>query len=1314
MRERLAQLKRFELEELQYQLMKGMDVPDVFKQGTTESQEVLAMINERKANLRAELDADADVQAAIGAADPKEKGVIDHLKDAGAGIAGAIDTASDKVLSDKLSRGQKRAITYATIGAALLIGYLLTRGKDSYEEGEEAARSTKGGWFKKLLVGGAVAAGVFFGGKYLIDKYYDNKMKELEEAAKKKAEEAKKKADEVKDKVEEGAENATDVASLVLLEKMLPMQYDVSDSLGLEDPSKLIVGAKEMVGLADSNEEPMQSFLDCMDVASDTSNDAPIDALLNKLYGDKVLGWTPEALNQKRLECRFLLKYLAKHKETMDKNAKFAGVALGTMTLRKALNSSLRLAASTGELGEQLKNAAKDSLANWSVPDIDYDKLFHPEIFSNEVKRAAFFELTGQSNYESLSDSEKSEFSSDSNKVVSFFERHAASTILLENVSTDPNSVTNAVPAEWKNADESLKDEYKNAYAIVVNLCKKVRSQATENKVLNLLMISENPNERKTGDEKAIAELMHSMFTDGKLTIADALKVHLLEQSGSKGKVLSTFYALNLIRKYDRSGAGLYEDRFTKLTTILTDAVSSPEILTKLGFDADDVVELQNFGKHIEAGVMDKLWSAWEMYANMWEHNRPIAAIVTAVYGWPAIPIGYAGGKKAYQFFSRGRWDAMRAVMEAGPSELAKAAKGAITEEEAAKLLGRLQNLEGQLYKMEKGGFLSRLKSIPTEREAGGLARDLLAGKRTSRIENALKISDDAAKVATGADDAAKVATGADDAARITSGTDDVAKGTEEAAQAAKAAEAGTEIAYDAARAKQLMEEIKAARAAKDNAKLAELLKNPMLRAAAEHGDDALKLEAQALLRASKWATGAKIAGKGLIVLGVAVDAYLIWDNEQQINDAKKKGQLEKVQVLEARRQTLAVSGAAGTGLLFASAPVAAIGLPVIIAGSIYADKIYDSINKFEQTSKEWMKEDPMALRARLSELEIGYVDAGRHAGLGEPPIWRFGRWIGSRFSEESRRGFEEVDNERFRNLEEINSQERREILAAYFLQHLVVNKMPDESDDVFGERVGKIVSDQLAYVRSMTDGTYHMDGLSERFKENAVYFSEMMELRRSRKAQNLPMTIEYEYQGAAKTLDLSTLHEDRLAMDSDENAKDRFFKAVHQYETEVKPQIIFSRMVIQASLVKEAYGAEGKDKEFINAMVRAEMMQSLYHSVYNTEERIRELRVTGRRNVSYVKNIIRRSMRLEAEKVLSAMSADFQNPDGMTLEKFQSHRKRLEAVFFSNRDLFEIYRAKNSTLNRDPQVSKSAGALIELCQVVQVQGAALAMQEAA
>lgn len=358
----------------------------------------------------------------------------------------------------------------------------------------------------------------------------------------------------------------------------------------------------------------------------------------------------------------------------------------------------------------------------------------------------------------------------------------------------------------------------------------------------------------------------------------------------------------------------------------------------------------------------------------------------------------------------------------------------------------------------------------------------------------------------------------------------------------------------------QLHDAINAAKAAKDNKKLIELLKNPILLQSAREGNKTAK----ALLRVQRLLTFGKWAGRALIVIGTLIDAAMIGVNEWEIAEAKKEGNIAKQQILEAKRQTLVVSGGAGLGTLALTGPAALLAVPVAVS-SIYANSIYDSVIQWEKHSSEWMNETPEELKNKLDNLRYGALDEGKRVAVGHSLLYRGWRW-GTSWTSASKEKNNEEDEEQHRRLENINSLMRQEILAAYFLKTMKVSHLPNESDNEFVKRTATLVRDRMNYIRQITEGTYDASLFGERVFEYAGNYAELMSMRRILETQGKTLQMNYEYNGKNKVLNL----EDMSYVFGGEAHKNvshqTFSRTLYQYEQEVK---------IQQEAVQDLYSME-------------------------------------------------------------------------------------------------------------------------------------------
>lgn len=342
-------------------------------------------------------------------------------------------------------------------------------------------------------------------------------------------------------------------------------------------------------------------------------------------------------------------------------------------------------------------------------------------------------------------------------------------------------------------------------------------------------------------------------------------------------------------------------------------------------------------------------------------------------------------------------------------------------------------------------------------------------------------------------------------------------------------------------------EEIRAARAGKDNAKLFQLLRNSaeLIKAEAAAGNRT----AQAMLLVLRLEKAAKIGGKMLLILGPLVDAALLIVNRIDMKNAKQAKNEEMLRTLESKEKVLLGQAGVGLSMFLMTGPQALAVAPFAIASSVMANNIYNSVIQWEKSSRQWMNETPETLKTKYAELTIGYVDSGHSAGIGTSPIMRpFTNWG---------KTSKEVEQGEFNAIESVNQHVRQEILTAYFLKTMKVPTVPNETQEQYKDRALIGVRDRLSYVKAMTDGSYARAVIpEERFFGQAEDYGNIAALQRTLDADNKQRLLSYEWNGTVEQLDLGTLDYIRNPRTGN-GAKDHqrsmaFLKTMQQYREQV------------------------------------------------------------------------------------------------------------------------------------------------------------------
>lgn len=330
---------------------------------------------------------------------------------------------------------------------------------------------------------------------------------------------------------------------------------------------------------------------------------------------------------------------------------------------------------------------------------------------------------------------------------------------------------------------------------------------------------------------------------------------------------------------------------------------------------------------------------------------------------------------------------------------------------------------------------------------------------------------------------------------------------------------------------------LKLAREAKDNKRILELLKNPLVKESAKGGS----AEAKGMLKALRFLTVGKWAAKGLPIAGVILDVVFYKLNENEIAHAKETKNLGMQQTLEFRRKELIAQGGIGIALLGVSGGTAGIGIPAAIVASVYTSILHDRTVEWDKGTADYLSQSPEELKQRLAELPFNNIDFGQRTAYGDSVLSR--TWKNVFWKQEE---IDAEENKKMESVEKINRQMRQEILAAYFLKTMKVRPQQNgESDAQFQKRVQDGVRDRLNYMKHMTTGNYTVPDVKVMY-DSADKYADLEALRRmvpDKKA------LSYEWNGEAKTLDLQPLS--YIASD-DKKQEKPYFKMMTQYTQEV------------------------------------------------------------------------------------------------------------------------------------------------------------------
>lgn len=439
---------------------------------------------------------------------------------------------------------------------------------------------------------------------------------------------------------------------------------------------------------------------------------------------------------------------------------------------------------------------------------------------------------------------------------------------------------------------------------------------------------------------------------------------------------------------------------------------------------------------------------------------------------------------------------------------------------------------------------------------------------------------------------------------------------------------------------KPLLAQLDDARKAGNDTLVREILENPEFKTLAEHNDDAAKM-----LRASRWAKGVKYGGMAFTVL---INAYLLWEQENKIA-AETNPQIRNIYEQE---RTELITSALGTEAVIAlglrSLPAAAGGWAAlgatgvlaapIIGAQMYTSAVRESIKDWAKSAEDWTEEDSTTLLQRIKEMTAEGAEGmsmGHRAAHGQSVLGAAWSWITN--------SSEEVGEEQAKNVERVNWGVRGELFAAYFLKNTYLPPMQGETQELYTARLKEHVGSKMKYIEFASQGRF--DNVLTSTLDQADMYAELTAL----KAQK-GNTIEYTLSdGAKRTLDLSIL-------DQPENP-DRLYKTMRliaQYRDEYRTDAILRQTAFAATYAAEK-GGDAPLK--IKTHLRQQVLRDVANSFVLAERTVRESRGSDRE-----KNAVRFYLR---DKVLVSANALVEDmyAQKLTPEQYKARVEELKAV---------------------------------------------------
>lgn len=1159
-----------DLKKLEDNIREGVGVPETFKDPLgVERQVLLEVMKKRREELKKSITETIDPRNWS----PEAQEFAGTALKVGGGIAAG-------VLAFKAVKGVASVVFHPIRTTGKVLKWVGSWFDSSVDEGKKAAAKSGGGMLTKLVIGGAVGTAAFFGfkwlkdngiaglfglvndakkqlnavkekGKEVVDKgkeeaaklldaankraeVLEKRIGELEGAAKAKASqelaelrgeikdlktkasekitETKDKAESTKEKVIEGVndpenqqkakeatESLTESASVEVAQRALALQYDVVDSIDpkLGSPTSLLQGSREILQLCTAAQTSirMSDWLPCMQKGAP---DQAYEALLYKVS----VKWNEKTLEEKKSSiksARLLAGFFGKYKSFMDSSAVAQNQKLEDMTVQGALNAFVQVPSMLGSAGEFVVELAQDftGLAG-SAGSTAYETMQKALDEGLRNTSAHVIDILSEPLSKYLDVDDKSDPLSREDrlkvcaKAISFFEKKNHVTLSeIESAMSADKIPTNSPEGK-----------------MILGVAKELKKPEFLNKIEKCLFLEEN----ETSDEaKELREKIKSLFADGRLNIKDALQAYYLLQDD---KIPLPLLSAKMVCVLNNNGSQhLVRNRLIRFSSLAFSTVtragfSAAEWAATLKLTPEQQTELSNVGRYLKEKGTDKLLDAWDLATSLSKEHPVLATTLGAsvLYTYILTPIAGVAAisskihhtfleRKISKFLSLTSQDAVKLGVT---DDALKAAQNSI------RTLRDGMRSEGFHWIGHVGRSLKNQNKVANALKSSGVVADQLA-EPASRALKPLQ--------------------------KIVKPIQDTANKLRQTPEVLKAFEKVQEL-------------IRAARSAKDSAQVVKLLSHPAVRKAAACGVKA----AQAFSRVGTLLSKAKYVGKALPYIGVLIDAAMVGMNRYEIAQAKKTGNLALVQTLETKENGLLIQGGVGLSTLFMSGPHALLfGAPVVAAG-LYTNEVYDAVINWERTSTDWMRFSEDELRERLNKLTYNYNTVGHRAAYGDSRITRIRKWFTM-----DQKDIDAEDDAKWKAVEEVNKNERREILMAYFFKKYPTAPMNGEDKNAFVQRQAAAMRDRLNYIEKMTKGTLVTANMGDPFYDSVENYSKVQSLARVLPADQ-KNGFSYTWDGQEKKLDLTTLqyvtdphHKNDRSME--------LLKTLSQYKNEVLPQ---------------------------------------------------------------------------------------------------------------------------------------------------------------
>ncbi len=1182
---------------------------------------------------------------------------------------GITDTLIPETMTKDWTDEKKRNVGLAvTVGTAAIIAvgaWLWARGRSAADEGRNAR--IVGG----VLAGVGVGLLAFFGLKKAWDAYQNvqkatdllaqseealrETRERMERAAGEERERLRQREEELREAIEnlrngesldeeqrEIIEQGAETASVWLVQKALPMQYDVAREIdpSLSSPLPLLREAREITSLAARRSVPMGFVLDCMD--ANPADDAPCDAFLKQVFDeDDFARLSPEELRQKRLSAHLLVGFLKKHRQAIERSEELSERGdVRALPFGEALNVFAHAPGAAEDLLSTIGPVLKDMVLKRELPDPKealgaVQSVFKdPELYGEKMVEFVLAPLSKHSIDGGSSAEAKREFRDACKKVALFFTQ---GNVTVRNMES-------AIPATWA-ADG-------NESAMAHGVCNALR---TDDRLLESVLASafipKNPAERNAFDQET-TEALTTILRDGDLSLADAFQIYYLSQSGNGGNTLMMFKMIDLLEKHGYRELAI--DRYHTagdqlLSTAAEGGVSVAALAAKLNLSEAEERELSNMSLYLQEKVGKELEDTWTHIKTFSRHHPVVASVlgVAAIVGTYRTVV-----RPPLSVLAKIEWTAIRnfAAMKGNATAIeafARARNIPIAEVENA--LTKVDDVFRKLIESDIG-YSAPWRKWQLRREAAAAIQE------AKRASSATSIVDDAADLVFHPKSGTWINR---ETAEALDAMSDVAPPPAATSAVTEAVESGMD-------AGQALAKIDAARAAGNHAEIGKLLAehDELLKVAAANGDEA----AEQVLTAAKFARRSrlmKVGSGALIGIGIAFDAYLIIQNERELAEARETNPALAA-TLEARRKSLIAAGGGGilleVGMYAAgvSGGAALVLAAPVVEGAMYSEAIYDNVREWDKTSKDYLIEDRATLLTKVKEEMTNRTRASAavHGDTTMQWLWKKVTW--------SRTEREKYYEEKFQQTErEINRPMRQKLYEAYFLKSAKPNLTAQEAALPEAERkkkesqsIKETVRLKSNFVSLVTHGEFDVIPPEELAKSDAYATLTLMRAEKERAGKS--QSISYvSADGTEKTFDLSIFHYDGIPQGVEERQKIR--EALTEYRAVVQPAQIHTKAVLLNEYVAFDEKLTDVERETyrknLRLQLRSDLLARVQHHLNKAEEYIRtsDLQMNEQ-------DVVRMQLRTELDQRIANIEGGMERGE-MNHEQFSKAILELERV---------------------------------------------------